>query len=383
MEVHPTLTEPSERWLAERIKVIESSGIRRVFDLGAQLANPINLSIGQPDFPVSDAVREAAKQAIDAGANRYTPTQGIEPLRQAVAEKLDRENGVRVPVDDVLITAGSSGGIFLALAAILDPGDEIIIPDPYFVMYTQLAAFFGARAVLIDTYPDFQLDPERVARAVTPRTKAILLNSPNNPTGAVYPEATQRAVAEIAARQGLLVISDEVYEAFVYDGARHFSAGSVYPDTLTLNAFSKSHALTGWRIGYAAGPHHLLEKMKELQQYSFVCAPSFAQVAVLTALREGPSDQVAAYQRRRNLVYEGLRERFAVAKPGGAFYLMPQVAADDATAFVEEAIRRNVLIIPGAVFSQRRTHVRLSYATSEAALREGVRILNEIAAAPR
>ncbi len=369
------IEDPAERWLAERIKVIESSGIRRVFDLGATLKNPINFSIGQPDFPVPEAVREAAKRAIDEGWNRYTPTQGIEPLRRAVAQKLERVNGISVPVDDVLITAGSSGGIFLAFASILDPGDEIIIPDPYFVMYTQLAAFFGARPILVDTYPDFQLDPEKVARLVSPRTKAILINSPNNPTGAVYPEDALRAVAKIAEQHGLLVISDEVYESFVYDDARHFSIGSVYPDTLTLNAFSKSHALTGWRIGYAAGPHHLLEKMKELQQYSFVCAPSFAQVAVIPALESGPDEQIAIYQRRRDLIYEGLRERFAVTKPRGAFYIMPRVADDDATAFVEKAIRNNVLIIPGSVFSARGTHVRISYAVPEEAIREGVQIL--------
>jgi aspartate/methionine/tyrosine aminotransferase len=370
-----TFGDPAERWLAERVKVIESSGIRRVFDLGATLKNPINFSIGQPDFPVPEAVREAAKRAIDEGWNRYTPTQGIEPLRRAVARKLEQANGVTVSVDDVLITAGSSGGIFLAYASILDPGDEIIIPDPYFVMYTQLAAFFGARAVLVDTYPDFQLDPEKVARAVTPRTKAILINSPNNPTGAVYPEETLRAVAKIAEQHGLLVISDEVYESFVYDDAWHFSIGSVYPDTLTLNAFSKSHALTGWRIGYAAGPSHLLEKMKELQQYSFVCAPSFAQVAVIAALESGPSEHIAAYQKRRDLIYEGLRERFPVTRPHGAFYIMPRVSDDDATPFVEEAIRNNVLLIPGSVFSSRRTHVRISYAVPEETIREGVRIL--------
>ena len=374
-----SLEDSSERWLSERVKVIESSGIRRVFDLGATLANPINFSIGMPDFPVSRTVLDAAKRAIDDGWNRYTPTQGIEPLRQAVAAKLRRDNNVETPVDDVMITAGSSGGIFLALAAILDPGDEIIIPDPYFVMYTQLAAFFGAHAVLIDTYPDFQLDPEKVAASVTERTKAILLNSPNNPTGAVYPESTLRAIAEIAERHGLLILSDEVYETFIYDDARHFSIGSVYPDTLTLNAFSKSHALTGWRIGYAAGPHHLLEKMKELQQYSFVCAPSFAQVAVLAALEEGPTTPVASYQARRDLIYDGLREHFEVSRPQGAFYIMPKVTDGDATDFVEEAIRHNVLLVPGSIFSSRSTHIRLSYATSEAAIREGTRILTGLA----
>src|SRR5436309_10694551 len=153
MDRKPTTHDPAERWLAERVRAIESSGIRRVFDLGATLKEPINFSIGQPDFPVSKTVRVAAKKAIDAGWNRYTPTQGIEPLRQSVARKLATANGVTSPVDDVLITSGSSGGSFLAYSCILDPGDEIIVPDPYFVMYTQLAAFFGARAVLVDTYP--------------------------------------------------------------------------------------------------------------------------------------------------------------------------------------------------------------------------------------
>jgi len=370
--------DPAEQWLSERIKVIESSGIRRVFDLGATLKKPINLSIGQPDFPVPRAILEAAKRAIDEGYNRYTPTQGLRALQEAVAQKLERVNGVHVPVDDVLITAGSSGGIFLALAAVLDPGDELIVPDPYFVMYPQLAAFFGARPVLVDTYPDFQLNPARVARAITKRTKAILLNSPNNPTGAVWSEEILREVAAIADRHGVLVLSDEVYENFVYDNTRHFSIGSIYPNTVTLNAFSKSHALTGWRIGYAAGPHHLMEKMKELQQYSFVCAPSFAQVAALTALASGPAPEIATYQRRRDLIYHGLRERFEVIKPQGAFYIMPKVSESDAAPFVEEAIRQNVLIIPSSVFSKHGTHVRISYATSEANLEAGLRILRSI-----
>ena len=361
--------------LSARTRGLESSGIRRVFDLGASLQDPVNFSIGQPDFPVPLPVREAAKRAIDQGWNRYTPTQGIAPLRERLAHKLAVENGVTVDVDDVLVTSGSSGGIFLAFACLLDPGDEIIVPDPYFVMYVQLASFFGARPVLVDTYPDFQLDPERVAAAITPRTKAILLNSPNNPTGAVYSAQTLRSVAEIAAKHGVVVISDEVYEPFIYDGLQHFSVGSVYPDTITLNAFSKTHSLTGWRIGYAAGPRAILEKMKELQQYTFVCAPSFAQVAALTALAIGPAQEVAGYAHRRDLIYEGLRRRFEVARPQGAFYIMPKVDEVDSGAFVERALARNVLLIPGGVFSSRSSHVRLSFATSEEQIQKGVEIL--------
>ena len=365
--------------LSERARAIEGSGIRRVFDLGASLRDPVNFSIGQPDFPVPVEVREAAKRAIDQGWNRYTPTQGIGPLREKVAQKLRQENGVEADPDNVLITSGSSGGIFLAFASLLNPGDEIIIADPYFVMYTQLAAFFGARAVLIDTYPTFQIDPDRVRAAITPRTKAILVNSPNNPTGAVYPESTLREIAAIAERNGIIAISDEVYEPFTYDDVRHFSIGSVYPDTITLNAFSKSHALTGWRIGYACGPIAIIEKFKELQQYTFVCAPSFAQVAAITALEMGPADDVRVYARRRDLMYAGLRDVFEVTKPQGSFYIMPRVAAEDATAFVERAIAANVLLIPGSVFSARSTHVRLSFATAEAQIERGLAVLRELA----
>jgi aspartate aminotransferase/aminotransferase len=364
--------------LSDRALGVESSGIRRVFDLGARLKNPINFSIGQPDFPVPPEVRQAAARAIEEGRNRYTPTQGIEPLRARVQRKLREQNGVSVDVEDVLITSGSSGGIFLAYAAILNPGDEIVIPDPYFVMYPQLAGFFGARAVFVDTYPDFQLDPERVAAAITPRTTAIMLNTPANPTGAVVSEPALREIARLAERQGILLISDEVYESFVYDGAPHFSVGSAYPVTLTLNAWSKSHAATGWRIGYAAGPRPLIDKMKELQQYTFVCAPSFAQEAAIVAMDVDTSAEVLAYRRRRDIVYEGLRERFEVARPSGAFYIMPKVDDRDASDFVERAIANNVLIIPGSVFSQRATHVRMSYAIPEARIREGVEILKRL-----
>lgn len=361
--------------LSDRARQVEESGIRRVFDLGATLHDPVNLSIGQPDFPVPERVREAAKRAIDQGWNRYTPTQGIGPLRERIAAKLGEENGLDVRPDDVLVTSGSSGGIFLAFATLLDPGDEIVIPDPYFVMYRQLAAFFGVKAVLVDTYPDFQLDPERIEAAITPRTKAIVVNSPNNPTGAVYAEPALREVARVAERHGIVVISDEVYEPFVYDGARHFSIGSVYPDTITLNALSKSHSMTGWRLGYAAGPSAILEKMKELQQYTFVCAPSFAQVAAITALEDGPAEEAGSYARRRDLIYEGLCARFEVTKPQGAFYIMPKVDEENAAAFVERAIARNVLVIPGSVFSARRTHIRLSFATSEEQIVKGVEVL--------
>jgi aspartate/methionine/tyrosine aminotransferase len=365
--------------LSMRAKGIEGSGIRRLADMASQLKNPIDFSIGQPDFPVPEPVRLAAVQAIQSHRNHYTPTQGIEPLRARVARKLNDQNGIRVEAEDVLITTGSSGAIFLTYAAILDPGDEIVIPDPYFVMYPQLAlAYFGARPVLVDTYPDFQLDPQKVAAAITPKTKAIMLNSPTNPSGSVVPESTLREIVRIADQHGLFLISDEVYESFCYDGQEHFSVGSIYPLTVTINGFSKSHAATGWRIGYAAGPRALMDKMRELQQYTYVCAPINAQIGALAALDVDTSAEVAGYQRRRDLVYEGLRERFDVVKPAGAFYIMPKVDEQDSTGFVMRALQNNVLVVPGAVFSRRNSHIRMSYAIPEARIQEGVEILRKL-----
>ena len=365
--------------LSERVKVIESSGIRRVFDLGAKAINPVNFSIGQPDFPAPEPVREAAKRAIDDGISGYTPTQGIDPLRAGVADKLNRVNDVPCTMDDVLITAGSSGGLLLAMSAVLDPGDEIVIPDPYFVSYIQLARFLGAKPVLVDTYPDFQIDPSKLAGAITPRTKAIMINTPNNPTGAVYPAQTLKEIASVAERHGVLIISDEVYEDYVYDGRRHFSMGSVYPLTVTVNAFSKSHSLTGWRIGYAVAPKAIFSKMAELQQYTFVCAPSFAQSAMLAALKMGPAEEISTYQSRRDLAYSLLSQTFTVTKPQGSFYIMPELGGADSNEFVERAIASNVLIIPGQIFSERNTNIRLSYSTSEDDIRRGIGILNKLA----
>ena len=373
------LVSRGQEILSERVKVIESSGIRRVFDLGAKAINPINFSIGQPDFPAPAAVREAAKRAIDEGKSGYTPTQGIDPLRAGIAEKLNRDNHVPCTMDDVLITAGSSGGLLLAMSAVLDPGDEIIIPDPYFVSYIQLARFLGANPILVDTYPDFQVDPSRLADAITPRTKAIMLNTPNNPTGAVYPAETLKEIASIAERNGVLIISDEVYEDYIYDGLRHFSIGSVYPFTVTINAFSKSHALTGWRIGYAAAPKAIISKMAELQQYTFVCAPSFAQFAMLEALKMGPAEEISTYESRRDLAYSLLSQTFEVTKPQGSFYIMPEMRGLDTNDFVEKSIASNVLIIPGEIFSERNTNIRLSYSTNEDAIRRGIGILSKLA----
>lgn len=368
-------------FISTRANGVDASGIRKVFDLAAKLKDPINLSIGLPDFDVPEVAKQAAIAAIQSGQNRYTVTQGIAPLRDKIRASLSQEIGR--DVGDVLITSGVSGGLLLAIMATIDPGDEAIFLDPYFVMYKHLLTMAGGKSVAVDSYPDFRFPTERVERAITPRTKLLILNSPSNPTGAVMSEQEIRDAVHIAKKHDLLIISDEIYEPFLYDVDRSkgglYSPAALYERTLILRGFSKSHAMTGWRLGYAAGPAEIVGQMTKLQQYTFVCAPSpfqFAAVAAMDVDMQGPRD---AYRRKRDLVYEMLSKKFDVTHPGGAFYIFPAAPAGISPAdFCAKAIEKNVLIIPGGVFSERDTHFRISYATTDEKLREGCEILNSL-----
>ncbi len=365
--------------IADRMRLLDASGIRKVFDLAAQLSDPINLSIGQPDFDVPEPVKDAAVEAIRAGMNKYTQTQGLADLRSAVARQCALEFGW-TDVDErlFLISSGVSGALVLSMLSLVNPGDEVIFADPYFVMYAHLVNLAGATPVAVDTYPDFRPDPQKFADAITDRTRLMIVNSPSNPTGVVYTREELEALAEVARANDLLVISDEIYDKFVYDEP-FVSMAEVYENTLLMRGFSKSYAMTGWRMGWCTGPRAILEKMTMLQQYSFVCAPSMAQAAGVRALDVDMSEQVAAYRRKRDMVQEKLGETFGLIRPGGAFYAFVPAPGDDATAFVEQAIANNVLIIPGSVFSDRDTHFRISYATSDEKLAEGLDILVKLA----
>lgn len=362
--------------LAKRTKMIDSSGIRKVFDLAAKLENPVNLSIGQPDFDVPEEIKEIGIKSIREGFNSYTVTQGIPELRDAVCEQYRDRHGVEF--EDILITSGVSGGLTLAFIALVEEGDEVLLTDPYFVMYKHLANLFGGKPVFLDTYPDFAVSPEKLEEKVTQRTKILVLNSPANPTGRVYSGDELREIAEFARRHDLLVISDEIYDHFIYDEP-HETFAKYYEKTLLLNGFSKSSAMTGWRVGYAAGPHEVVESMKTLQQYSFVCAPSFAQKAGVAALNLDISRQIDQYRAKRDLIYEGLRGHFEVEKPGGAFYIFPKAPGGDGVKFVEKAIADNLLIIPGNVFSEQNSHFRISFAAPDETIRQGVEILQKLA----
>lgn len=369
--------------LHERMNRIDSSGIRKVFDLAATLDDPINLSIGQPDFDVPEPIKEAAVAAIRAGKNRYTLTQGTERLRRGILDHLESTKGIEAKIEDVMISSGVSGGLVLAFLAAFGAGDEVIVPDPYFVMYKHLLRIFDATPVHADTYPDFQLTAERVAPLITPRTKAIIVGSPSNPTGVVLTEESWRGLIELARRHDLLIISDEIYDTFVYEG-RPFSPGAEYAKVLTLGGFSKSHAMTGWRLGYAVGPVELIRAMITLQQYTFVCAPSMVQEAAAeAALSLSTENHRDLYRAKRDRMIAALSEKYRIAGAQGAFYLfieVPAAAAANATEFSMRAIReKKLLVIPGNVFSERDTHFRLSYAASDETIDRGIEALLALA----
>jgi aspartate aminotransferase/aminotransferase len=362
-------------YISHRARAIDASGIRKVFDLAAQLKDPINLSIGLPDFDVPDAVKDAACDAIRRGDNRYTQTQGIAPLRNKVRERLTRELGREI--GEIVITGGVSGGLLLALLATVNAGDEVIFPDPYFVAYKHLVTMTGGKPVIIDTYPDFRLRIERVAKSITPKSKILILNSPSNPTGVVMTEQEVGAAVELARKHNLLILSDEIYEPFLYDMPRGLpTPAKAYDRTVILRGFSKSHAMTGWRVGYAAGPEPIVTEMIKLQQYTFVCAPAPFQYASMRAMDLPMHDAVAAYRRKRDIVCSRLSRKFEVVQPQGAFYCFPAAPRGmSASDFCAKAIEHNVLTIPGGVFSERDTHFRVSYATTDEKLAQGCEIL--------
>jgi aspartate aminotransferase/aminotransferase len=265
---------------------------------------------------------------------------------------------------------------------VVDPGDEVIIFDPYFVMYRHLVTLSGGTSVLVDTYPDFRVNLAKVAAAITSKTKAILINSPANPTGTVASVAEMEGLAKLCRERDILLISDEVYKAFAFD--EPFATPATWnEDVLVVDGFSKAHGMTGWRLGYAHGPSRLIQEMAKLQQFSYVCAPSIVQKAGVVALDQDLTPHVNAYRQKRNAVLEALGDLYEIARPSGAFYAFPKAPWGTATEFVHEAIQRSLLIIPGNVFSQKDTHFRISYAVDDATLARGLEVLKGLARDPR
>jgi aspartate/methionine/tyrosine aminotransferase len=357
--------------LSKRIQEIEPSGIRKIFELATTSGKDfLDLSIGQPDFPAPAGLVDAGIEALRDGFSKYAPTKGLCGLRELIADKLKNKNGISAKKEEIIVTAGTSAGIFLAMSALLDPGDEVIIPDPYFVLYLETAKFLGAKPVFLDTYPDFRINPKKIASLIGPRTKLLILNSPNNPTGAVYSREELEAIAEILENKDIAVISDEIYEDFDYDG-KFASFGSIYPKTITLNGFSKNYAVPGWRIGYAHADEEIIDAMARLKMYTFISAPTPAQAALARAGEIDNKKEVSAYKAKRDYVNNRLRGKFEIAEPGGAFYFFikyPESRPD----FSDELLGAGVLVVPGDVFSQRAGYFRLSFAVPDDVLKHGL-----------
>ena len=361
----------------ERVARIPASGIRRFFDLAGGVEGSISLGVGEPDFVTPERFREAAIRSIREGRTKYTSNYGIRALREAIGDHTADLRGVRYDVgSEILVTVGVSEAVDLALRATLNDGDEVILADPSYVAYVPGIVLAGGVPVPVatDETHDFRLRPEDVERALTPRTRAILLGFPNNPTGAVLNAADVAGIARIAREHDLLVYADEIYDRLVY-GMEHRSIVSepeMKERTIHLAGFSKSYAMTGWRVGYACAPAEVVEQMMKIHQYTVMCVPTAAQYAAIEALRSGEPEvrrMVAEYDRRRTRMWEGFNAMgLACFEPRGAFYCFPRVSGtglgdeEFATRLFEE---EKVVVVPGSAFGDRGAgHVRACYATS-------------------
>lgn len=388
VKVRPAVRELSDTGrIARRVANLKPSGIRKFFDIAATMQDVISLGIGEPDFTTPEPILQAGLRSLQKGETHYTSNHGKLKLRQALSAHLDRLYGVHYdPLEEMVITVGVSEALYLTMTALLDPGDEVIIPTPCFVSYQPEVILAGGVPVEIPTRMEdnFQVDPDRIRKAVGPRTKAIFVAYPNNPTGAVASREVLMEIARIAEEHDLVLISDEIYDRLVYD-FEHVCVPAFGEDTrrrtVLLGGFSKDYAMTGWRIGYAAGPSDIIKGMVRIHQYSVMSAPTTAQDAAIEALASGEEHvqrMVAEYDRRRRLMVDGFnRLGLRTFEPKGAFYAFPQVSAsgmDDETFCQKLLEEEHVAIVPGNSFGPGgEGFARACYATAYEKIEEALR----------
>ena len=374
----------------QRVANVPPSGIRKFFDIVRQMPDAISLGVGEPDFVTPWAIRDAAIQSIEEGRTQYTSNWGLESLREKIAAYLRMRCHVTYsPKDEVLVTVGASEGIDLALRALVCPGDEVLIPEPSYVSYAPCVTFAGGTAVPVITRAEdeFALTPDALRAALTPRTKALILPYPNNPTGGVMTRAQLQELARVLDDTGVIVISDEIYSELVYGGHEHTAFASIEgmrERTITLNGFSKAFAMTGWRVGYACAPRELLSPMFKIHQFTMLCASIQGQVAADRALGrafetgfEDVRTMVRSYDRRRRLMVTALNDMgLTCFEPRGAFYVFPSIASTGLTSeeFCTRLLeRQHVACVPGTAFGDSgEGHIRCSYATSIENLNEAL-----------
>ena len=375
----------SKTYLSKTVTSLKASGIRKFFDIAATMDDVISLGIGEPDFTTPQPIIDAGIRSLQQGETHYTSNQGILELRQAIADHLARLYNVNYdPVNEIIATVGVSEALYLTFTALLEPGDEVIIPTPCFVSYQAEVTLAGGRPVEVYTTmeDDFQPDPAVIEKAVTPKTRAILLGYPNNPTGAIASRETLEAIGKIAEKHDLVVISDEIYDRLVYEHAHVCfpSIPGMQERTILLGGFSKAYAMTGWRIGYAAGPAGLIQGLVRIHQYSVMSAPTISQFAALEALKVGEpyvEEMRVEYNRRRQLIHQGMNALgLPTFEPHGAFYVFPSIhnTGLDDEAFAEKLLlEEKVAVVPGSAFGDAGSgFVRCSYATSYALLEEAL-----------
>ena len=364
-------------YINKTVSALKPSGIRKFFDIAATMDEVISLGIGEPDFTTPRPIIDAGIRALERGETHYTSNSGIMELRQEIADHLEKLYGVKYdPVNEIIITVGVSEALYLTFSAILEPGDEVIIPTPCFVSYQAEVELACGKPVEIFTNMEdgFQPDPAVIEKAITPKTKAILLGYPNNPTGAVADRETLKAIAQIAEKHDLIVISDEIYDRLVYD--HDFvcfpSIDGMHDRTVLLGGFSKSYAMTGWRIGYAAGPSSIIKGLVRIHQYSVMSAPTISQYGAIEALKVGEpyvQNMLNEYNRRRKLIHQGLNEMgLPTFEPHGAFYVFPSIHNTGLTdeEFAEKLLmEEKVAVVPGSAFGDAGIgFLRCSYATN-------------------
>lgn len=368
---HITNGNYMDKYLSNRLKKVDSSRIREM--LSTPKHNAIDLSIGYPAGTTPPTIKLAAIRAIESNKTTYTPTEGIAELRAKIADKLASFNGIDGEPDNVIITPGATTALLMTYLAVINPGDEVLIPEPYFPPHKDVAEMLGAKVKLINTAPDFRLSAKTFENIISPKTKLLVINTPHNPTGTVYTQSELTKIARVAKKYGILIISDEVYEMFTYSKP-HFSIGSIYPSTLTINSFSKSYSMTGWRIGYIHGPETIISAISEIQQYTVFSSSSIAQYASLSVPYISRKGIVDKYIRKRDLVISALEPILGPISGGeGAFYLflhLPKSLTDETV--VHRLAETGVLVLPGCVFGRTHDYIRLSYGASLPELRKGL-----------
>lgn len=373
-------------YLSNKVLNLKPSGIRRFFDLAAGMEGVISLGVGEPDFVTSWAVREASILSLEEGYTAYTANAGLIELRKEICSYMNRQFGVTYsPEEETLVTVGASQALDLALRTIVNPGDEVIIVEPSFVAYQSLVSLAGGIPVSVQTTSEheFKLQPKQIEKVVTPKTKAIMICSPNNPTGSLLVKEELEKIAEIVGKYDLIVISDEIYAELIYDESytSFASLQGMRERTIVINGFSKGFAMTGWRLGFAVGPKLFIQSMLKIHQHTMMCAPTMAQHGAIEALRNGMNDveeMRKSYNRRRNYFVKSLNEiGLDCHMPGGAFYAFPSIKRTGLSSeqFAENLLKEEkVAVVPGGVFGESgEGHIRCSYASSIEQLKEAIK----------